>query len=103
MIRNISKGKKVLDTFCYSGGFSISAALGGAESVIAVDSSQPALDTANKNIALNSVSDKVVTVKADALEYMKQLLEEGQKFDVVICDPPKLAPSRASLDKAKSK
>jgi 23S rRNA G2069 N7-methylase RlmK/C1962 C5-methylase RlmI len=103
MIRDISKGKTVLDTFCYSGGFSVNAALGGATSVISVDSSQPALDTAQKNIELNGVSKVVRTVKSDALEYMKQMLEEKQQFDIVICDPPKLAPTRASLDKAKNK
>ena len=103
MIRNMSRGKSVLDTFCYSGGFSVNAALGGALSVISVDSSRPALDTADKNIALNSVSDIVTTVKADAVEYMKKMQADGQLFDIVICDPPKLAPTRTSLEKAKNK
>ena len=103
MIRQLSKGKSVLDTFCYSGGFSVNAALGGALSVISVDSSKPALDTADKNIELNGVSDIVKTVKADAVEYMKKMQADGQLFDIVICDPPKLAPTRTSLEKAKNK
>jgi 23S rRNA (cytosine1962-C5)-methyltransferase len=71
--------------------------------VIAVDSSRPALDTADKNMKLNGVDDRVTTVKADAVEYMKKLQADGQLFDIVICDPPKLAPTRTSLDKAKNK
>lgn len=102
-IRSLCHGKTVLDTFCYSGGFSLNAALGGAVQVTAVDSSKPALDTANKNTILNGVENIVTTVKADAIEYMKKMLADGQTYDVVICDPPKLAPTRTSLDKAKSK
>ena len=52
---------------------------------------------------LNGVEDRVTTVKADAVEYMKKLQADGQLFDIVICDPPKLAPTRTSLDKAKNK
>ena len=103
MIRQLSEGKEVLDTFCYSGGFSVNAALGGAVSVTSVDSSRPALDTADKNIELNGVSAIVKTVKADAVEYMKKMQADGQLFDIVICDPPKLAPTRTSLEKAKNK
>jgi len=103
MIRDLSKGKTVLDTFCYSGGFSVNAAIGGAVSVTSVDSSQPALNTADKNIVLNKVDDVVTTVKADAIAYMQKMQLEGNLYDIVICDPPKLAPTRTSLDKAKNK
>jgi 23S rRNA (cytosine1962-C5)-methyltransferase len=71
--------------------------------VISVDSSRPALDTADKNMILNNVENIVTTIKADAIEYMKKMQSEGKLFDIVICDPPKLAPSRTSLEKAKSK
>ena len=103
IIRNIASGKSVLDTFCYSGGFSVNAALGGAKRVVSVDSSQPALDTAQKNLQLNNVENVVQLIKADALDAMKSLLTNNEQFDIVICDPPKLAPTRASLDRAKSK
>lgn len=103
MIRELSKGKSVLDTFCYSGGFSVNAAIGGAIAVTSVDSSKPALDTADKNIELNNVNNIVTTVKADAVEYMKKMQIDGKLFDIVICDPPKLAPTRTSLEKAKNK
>lgn len=103
MIRELSDGKSVLDTYCYSGGFGLSAALGGATSVTCIDSSQTALDTAAKNAVLNQVNHKISFHKADAVDYMKNISATGQLFDIVICDPPKLAPNRASLERAKSK
>lgn len=102
-IRQISHGKRVLDTFSYSGGFALNAALGGATAVTAVDSSQFAVDMAIENAKINGVSEIVKGVKMDALKYMKELQDAGELFDIVICDPPKLAPTRSSLDKAKSK
>lgn len=52
---------------------------------------------------LNNVDNIVTTIKADAIEYMKKLQADGEQYDIVICDPPKLAPTRSSLDKAKNK
>jgi 23S rRNA G2069 N7-methylase RlmK/C1962 C5-methylase RlmI len=103
VIRELSAGRTVLDTYCYSGGFSINAALGGATSVVAVDSSQAAIDTAVKNAEFNQVGNKIEFVKSDAMDLMRKLQSEGKLFDIVICDPPKLAPSRASLERAKNK
>lgn len=102
-VRGLSKGKDVLDTYCYSGGFSINAALGGAKSITSVDSSAAAVSALMTNMKLNQVPVGVEVVKADAIEYMQHLAKEGKKYDVVICDPPKLAPSRTSLPKAKNK
>ena len=103
MIKELSYNKTVLDTYCYSGGFSINAALGGATSVTYVDSSQAALDTANHNSILNQVDHIVKGHKSDALDYMLSMLTQGEQYDIVICDPPKLAPTRSSLDRARSK
>lgn len=103
IIRELSAGRSVLDTYCYSGGFSINAALGGATSVVAVDSSQAAIDTAIQNAEFNKVGEKIEFVKSDAMDLMRKLQSEGKLFDIVICDPPKLAPSRASLERAKNK
>ena len=104
LIQSLSQGKTVLDTYCYSGGFSINAALGGAVNVTAVDSSQNALDTALENIKLNNVDDNIIhLIKQDAVEYMRQLQTTNMSFDIVICDPPKLAPTRSSLPRAMSK
>ncbi len=105
LIRGFTRGKTVLDTFCYTGGFSINAALGGASRVTCVDSSSPALDVAKKNLELNDLHDKniVNVVKADAIAYMLDEAALGNKYDIVICDPPKLAPSRSTLPRAKGK
>ena len=103
MLRRLSAGKTVLDAYCYTGGFSVHMALGGATKVTAVDSSQLALDTLAKNAALNGVQGVVEGHKADALAFMQRLADEGQQFDIVVLDPPKLAPSRADLDRARGK
>jgi 23S rRNA G2069 N7-methylase RlmK/C1962 C5-methylase RlmI len=103
MLRKLARDKTVLDCFCYSAGFSVNAALGGATRVTAVDSSKPALDTARANLKLNNIDHVVDLVKADALDYMNKMIDSKQQYDIVICDPPKLAPTRASLDKARNK
>lgn len=95
------KGKRVLDCFCYSGGFTLNAFKGGASSIVAVDSSALAIETLNKNIALNDFDAAMFTaIQSDVNKYLRQLGEEGEKFDVIILDPPKYAPSRSALDKA---
>ena len=96
-------GKTVLDTFCYSGGFSVSAVKGGASHVTAVDSSEPALSLAKRNMELNGVAESVSFEQADVLDYLLRASKEGKTFDIVILDPPKLAPSRKDLDRAKGK
>jgi 23S rRNA G2069 N7-methylase RlmK/C1962 C5-methylase RlmI len=104
LIKGISKGKTVLDTYCYTGGFSLNAVLGGAKGVTAVDSSRSALAALTANMELNNIDpEKLGMLQGDAVEVMKKLVAEGQKYDVVICDPPKLAPTRASLSRAEKK
>jgi len=101
-MREMSRGKKVLDVCCYTGGFAINAALGGASSVTAVDSSDAALTVAARNAELNDVQDKVRFVRADAFDFMQRELDDGAAgtYDVVVLDPPKFAPSKPSLKKA---
>src|SRR5690606_8012473 len=95
------KGKRVLDCFCYSGGFTLNAFKAGASSVVSVDSSALAIETLNKNIALNDFDAAMFTaIQSDVNKYLRQLGEEGEKFDVIILDPPKYAPTRSALDKA---
>lgn len=102
LLRKLSQGKSVLDTYAYTGGFSLNCALGGATEVTSVDTSKLAVDTITKNAVLNKM-DKVITChKADAVEFMESLQNQKQ-FDIVITDPPKLAPTRTSLAKAKNK
>ncbi|TYR38378.1 class I SAM-dependent rRNA methyltransferase [Sphingobacterium phlebotomi] len=95
------KGKRVLDCFCYSGGFTLNAFKAGASSVVSVDSSALAIETLHKNIGLNGFNPTMHrAIQADVNKYLRQLGEEGEKFDVIILDPPKYAPSRSALDKA---
>lgn len=100
-LRSVVKDRSVLDLCCYSGGFALNAAMGGAAEVTGVDSSLPAIELALANRELNKFSSKVISfVKADATEYMKDAISAGRTWDVVILDPPKLAPTRKVLQRA---
>ena len=103
IMKSICHGKDILDTYCYSGGFSLAAADGGAKSITAVDSSVAALAAAKENFKLNNFLNPVEFFQADALVVMKRLKDMGKMYDIVVCDPPKLAPSRSALMKARSK
>lgn len=95
------KGKRVLDCFSYSGGFTLNALRAGAASVVAVDSSALAIETLKRNVEVNSFDTNTYkAVQSDVNKYLRQLGEEGEKFDVIVLDPPKYAPSRSALDKA---
>jgi 23S rRNA (cytosine1962-C5)-methyltransferase len=96
-----AKGKKVLDCFCYTGGFTLNCLQNGAAAVTAVDSSVPALDTLKENLLLNKLDPaKVTAIPSDVNKQLRKFREEGELFDIVILDPPKYAPSRSALDKA---
>ena len=93
-------GTRVLDACAYTGGFGIHAARAGAGSVICVDVSAQALETIEKNAALNGVSQSVKTVEADVFEYLRAAERKKEKYDLIILDPPAFAKTRASLDGA---
>jgi 23S rRNA G2069 N7-methylase RlmK/C1962 C5-methylase RlmI len=110
-VAQLCQGKKVLDLCCYHGGFALNAALNGrAAHVIGVDSSQDAIETCMSNAKLNGITsdDNDVTtsgplvefVQADISTYMQSCREQ---FDVIVLDPPKLAPSVKDLDRATRK
>ena len=82
------KDMRVLDVFSYVGGWGIQAAKAGADSVTCVDSSALAIESVNVNAELNQVGDRVVAVKEEAFEALRQIRAEREKFDVVIIDPP---------------
>jgi 23S rRNA (cytosine1962-C5)-methyltransferase len=95
-----ARGRRVLDMFCYAGGFGIAAAVaGGARSVLAVDSSAKATALARANADLNGAANLTVET-ADAFEKLAALVAAGERFGMVVLDPPKFARSRASLDDA---
>ncbi len=94
-------GKDVLNGFSYTGGFGVWAMIGGASSVLNIDSSESAIDLARRNAELNGFSEnQVKTTKADVFSALRQIHESGRRFDMVVLDPPKFADSRAHLDKA---
>lgn len=96
-----TKGKRVLDCFCYSGGFTLNAFRAGAAEVTSVDSSALAIETLKNNIVRNNFdSSKHIAVQSDVNKYLRQLGEAGEKFDVIVLDPPKYAPSRSTLERA---
>ncbi len=98
LLGEYSTGKKVLNTFCYTGGFSISALKHGATLAHSLDSSQKALDLAEENATLNGFdSSKHATIKADAVEYLKNLKED---YDVIVLDPPAFAKHLSARHKA---
>ncbi len=95
------KNKKLLDCFSYTGGFTLNALKNGASSVTSVDSSALAIETLKENIQLNKLdSTKHTAIQSDVNKQLRALREQGEKFDIVVLDPPKYAPSRSALDKA---
>jgi 23S rRNA (cytosine1962-C5)-methyltransferase len=96
LIANYSKGKKVLNTFCYSGGFSVYALQAGAKEVHSVDSSQKAIDLVNENIQLNKLKNHH-SFTSDTLDYLK---ENTIDYDVIILDPPAYAKSQKAKHNA---
>ncbi len=88
LLGKLSKGKKVLNAFCYSGGFSLQALKHDATLVYSLDSSQKAIALVAENVAINGFQDRHVSVVADAMDFMKDLPEA---FDIIILDPPAFA------------
>lgn len=94
-------GRRVLDMFCNQGGFSILAARAGASSVLSVDSSSEALDLLRTNAARNGVAHRITIVEANAFDYLRDLEKMGQRFDLIVLDPPAFAKNRAALEGAR--
>jgi len=92
-------GKRVLDAFCYTGGFGLYAAKAGAAEVLCVDASEPALELGRRNAAVNSLAN-VTFENADVFRHLADLVAAGRKFDVVVLDPPKFARNRAAVPEA---
>jgi len=101
ILAEYTKDKMVLDCFCYSGGFSLNSLKQGASHVTSVDSSALAIETLQHNLTLNGLSqDKQTSIQSDVNKQLRVFKEEGKKFDVLVLDPPKYAPSRSALDRA---
>jgi len=97
----LAQGKDVLNCFCYTGGFSLYALRGGAKSVLSIDSSQEALQLAQANVTLNELDEgKAEWLCADVFEALRKLRDQNRKFDLIVLDPPKFAPTAAFAEKA---
>lgn len=95
-VGELSKGRSVLDVFSYAGGFSVHALAGGAQKVVSVDISGPAMEAARANVQLNNLdTERHLGLVEDAFAALARLREDGEQFDLVIVDPPSFA-KRAS-------
>ena len=99
-IHPFCRGKKVLDCFTHTGSFALNAGIAGADSVLGVDASQVAIDQAEENARLNHLEEKVRFQCADVFELLPELERAGEKYDVVILDPPAFTKSRNSVKNA---
>ena len=99
LCRNL-KPAKVLDCFTHTGSFALNAGIAGSEKVLGVDASQLAVDQATENARLNGLEDHVTFQCADVFDLLPKLEQEGEKFDVVILDPPAFTKSRNSIKNA---
>ena len=101
LIRELSDGRRVLDVFACTGGFSVHAVAGGASEITSVDSSAPALELAKANMAHNvGNGPRHETVVGDAFEVLERFVDQGRRFDLVILDPPAFAQRKVQVDRA---
>jgi 23S rRNA (cytosine1962-C5)-methyltransferase len=100
-VGQLAADRDVLDCFCYTGGFALSALFGGARTVVSIDSSAPALARAKRNLALNRIAaGRAEWLEADVFQALRRLRGEGRQFDLIVLDPPKFAPTSKDAARA---
>ncbi|EOC1277930.1 23S rRNA (cytosine(1962)-C(5))-methyltransferase RlmI [Cronobacter turicensis] len=96
--RRYVEDKRVLNCFSYTGGFAVSALMGGCRQVISVDTSQDALDVARQNVELNQLDlSKAEFVRDDVFKLLRKYRDQGEMFDVIVMDPPKFVENKSQL------
>ena len=101
VVRQLAADRTVLDCFAYTGCFSVSALAGGARGVLAVESSTEAIKLGRENIKLNKISaDNIEWVEDNVFQALRRFRDQNKKFDMVILDPPKFAPTAAHAQRA---
>ncbi|MFO1127125.1 MAG: class I SAM-dependent rRNA methyltransferase [Rhodospirillales bacterium] len=96
-VARLAAGARVLDVFCYAGGFAVAALRAGAQDAVAVDASEAALALASRAAAANGVADRASFRRADAYGELERLAAAGERFGIVVCDPPAFVKSRKDL------
>src|SRR3990172_2017112 len=100
-LRDLANGRRTLDCFAYTGGFTVSALAGGASSVTAIDSSAEALALARENAALNALpGEQVEWVVGDVFQTLRKYRDQDRSFDLIELDPPKFAPTASQAQRA---
>ena len=99
LLRGLAAGRDVLDCFSYTGGFALNALKGGAASVTAIESSALAIETARANANLNELPP-CEWMEADVFQTLRRMRDQGRRFDLIVLDPPKLAPTAAHAERA---
>ena len=102
IVRGLAAGREVLNTFCYTGGFTLAALAGGAAHVTSVDSSGPALAEARRNVVANPGIDasRAEWIEADAFVALRKFRDAARSFDLIVLDPPKFAPTASHAERA---
>lgn len=100
-LRELCAGRDVLNCFCYTGAFSLSAAAGGAKSILSIDTSAEALETARENMARNGLDRSGVDwLEADVFQALRAFRDEERRYDLIVLDPPKFAVTAAQAERA---
>jgi 23S rRNA (cytosine1962-C5)-methyltransferase len=99
-VARLAAGRRVLDAFCYSGGFGVAAGKAGARDILGVDVSEAALALAAENFRLNGLQDRSSLVRGDVFNHLDALVAEGQRFGMVVLDPPKFARAQNAVEDA---
>jgi 23S rRNA (cytosine1962-C5)-methyltransferase len=98
LVRSIARGRRVLNLFSYTGGFTLAAALGGAQKTVSVDTAKAALETAKRTLERNGVTGDHEMREADAFEAIASVKKD--EFDLIVVDPPNMAPSKNTVERA---
>ena len=99
-LASIAQGRSLLNCFCYTGGFTLAALKAGAREAWSIDSSADALARAQAQQGLNAIDQPSHWIEQDVFEALKSLVHEGRRFDLIVLDPPKFAPSAQHVDRA---
>ncbi len=100
-VGNFAAGRRVLNCFCYTGGFTAYCLFRGAEQVVSIDSSADAIGLAKRNLFLNGITQETCEwMEADVFQALRKFRDQGRQFDMIILDPPKFAPTAARADRA---